>query len=103
MGTVVEWISMRAGFSIYNGWVTAATILNVCFVLKSSGMKDPNVLGGKLTEEQISIPILWVACIIYNVYSYREWNPLYGTVFIWMVTAIRNNLLKHKVNDQNEP
>ena len=95
--TLVEWIAMRAGFSIYSGWVTAATILNVCFVLKSFGMKDPNVLGGRLTEEQITIPILWVAMIIYNIYSYREMNPLYGTVFIWVITAIRNNLLKIKL------
>jgi hypothetical protein len=31
---VTEWIGLRAGFGIYSGWVTAATILNATFLLK---------------------------------------------------------------------
>jgi len=30
---IFELISLRGGFSIYSGWVTAATILNVTYVL----------------------------------------------------------------------
>jgi len=33
-----EIISLRAGFSIYIGWVTAASILNISYILYSSGM-----------------------------------------------------------------
>lgn len=29
-----EFITLRCGFSIYSGWVTAATILNIAIVLK---------------------------------------------------------------------
>jgi len=38
-----EFIAMRGGFSIYSGWVTAATILNICYMLKSYGMADPDI------------------------------------------------------------
>jgi len=33
-----EFIGMRLGFSMYIGWVTAATFLNVTFMLKSFGI-----------------------------------------------------------------
>ena len=37
-----EIIFLRIGVAIYTGWVTAATILNVSFVLQAFGMSDPN-------------------------------------------------------------
>ena len=59
---VTEWIGLRGGFSIYSGWVTAATILNATFMLKFFGVKDPDaVLWGWLNEEQMTIVILFVA------------------------------------------
>lgn len=91
---VTEWISIRGGFSIYSGWVTAATILNVTYMLKSFGLADPDIPW--LDEEQITIGILWVAFAIYNVATYVERNPLYGAVFIWVITAIRNNVMENK-------
>ena len=49
---VTEWIGLRGGFSIYSGWVTAATILNATFLLKFFGVEDPdNVFWGLLNEE----------------------------------------------------
>jgi tryptophan-rich sensory protein len=35
---LIEMIVIRGGFSIYSGWVTAATILNVTFSLKVGGV-----------------------------------------------------------------
>jgi len=35
-----EILFIRAPFSIYTGWVTAATILNTTYMLKSWGMAD---------------------------------------------------------------
>ena len=35
---IVEAIGLRGGFTIYSGWVTAATILNATFVLKKFGL-----------------------------------------------------------------
>jgi len=37
-----EGIGLRAGFSLYAGWVTAATVLNFVFLFKRCGMKDIN-------------------------------------------------------------
>ena len=33
-------LSLRLGFTIYAGWLTAATILNVCIVLIAAGFND---------------------------------------------------------------
>ena len=52
----------KIAFSIYSGWITAASILNVSFTLKS--------LGYDSNEEQFAIYILWVAFVIYNVASF---------------------------------
>ena len=40
---LVEWISIRASFSMYSGWITAATILNASMMLKALGLTDPNI------------------------------------------------------------
>ena len=94
---VTEWIGLRGGFSIYSGWVTAATILNATFLLKFFGVEDPEgVFWSLINEEQATIIILYVATFIYNLASYTEMNPLYGSVFIWVVTAIRSNIVNNK-------
>lgn len=92
---VYEWIGIRGGFSIYSGWVTAATILNVAYFLKAAGLADPNILWG-LDEEKITVAVLWVALVIYNLRAYWDRNPLYGSVFIWVILAIRNNIVENK-------
>ena len=38
--TAVNVISLRLGFSIYAGWLIAATIINTSFVLKTLGFND---------------------------------------------------------------
>ena len=97
---VTEWIGLRGGFGIYSGWVTAATILNATFLLRFFGVteeEDPNnVFWGLINEEQATIIILYVATIIYNLASFTEMNPMFGSVFIWVVTAIRSNIVNNK-------
>lgn len=90
-----EWIGMRGGFSIYAGWVTAATILNVTYFLKKAGLVD-GAIPYNITEEQITVAIIWVALVIYNLRAYWDRNPLYGSVFIWVILAIRNNIINNK-------
>lgn len=80
-------ISLRCGFSIYSGWVTAATILNASFVLKSLGLKDPSA---GWAESTWTIIILWVAFVIYATATFRERNPLFGLIYIWVLLAIRS-------------
>ena len=53
---ITEWITLRGGFSIYSGWVTAATILNVTFMLKQFGVADPYIPW--FDEEEIGVGIL---------------------------------------------
>lgn len=74
---------MRGTFSLYAGWLTAATILNTSIVFRAYGLK-----GSDIEEENLTIVILWVAFAIYNARSYMDWNPLYGSVFIWVIMAI---------------
>ena len=82
-----ENIFFRGGMSIYSGWLTAATILNVTFFLKSLGFDHNNVQN----EIFWSKLILTVAFGIYNAYSYIERNPLFGAVFIWVLVSIKDN------------
>jgi len=89
-----ELISMQGGFSIYSGWVTAATILNAAYVLKRIGVADPNI--PYFDEEQISVFVLYVAFIIYNWVAYNDRNPVYGGVFLWVLVAIEMNLMNNE-------
>lgn len=90
---LVETISLRGGFSIYAGWVTAATILNTSFLLKRLGLADPNIEYG-FNEENLTQAVVWIALAIYNFVAYKERNPLYGSIYIWVTLAIKSNLEK---------
>ena len=82
----MEFISLRCGFTIYTGWLTAATILNAAIFLKSVGMVDPSA---GLSETTWVCVILYIALIIYIVTSFMERNPLFGAIYIWVLFAIR--------------
>ena len=78
-----EYISMNVGFSIYAGWVTSATILNLWYFLKSRGVQEP-----QYNEEKLAVITLWLALAVYvgiTVYGGHSW---YGAVFIWVCFAI---------------
>jgi len=83
----MEFITLRCGFSIYTGWVTAALIINVAILLKSLGMKGDNA-GLGLAEDTWCVVILWVAICIYILASFRERNPIYALIFVWVIVAI---------------
>ena len=87
-----EWTFIRAGLSIYTGWLTTATILNFTATLKFFGFEGFTWFS----EELITIVILYTASLIYNLASYIELNPLYGSVFIWVLIAIRNESLNER-------
>ena len=84
---IVEFVALRIGFTIYTGWVTAATIIGVSLFLASLGMKNPNA---GLDETTWAVIILYVALVIYILASYVERNPLYGAIYIWVLFAIKN-------------
>lgn len=74
-----ETISAYTAFSMYAGWVTTATILNITFCLKGVGFE----MGSN-----VSCYILWIVQIIYMVVSYKEQNVVYGSVWLWAAFAI---------------
>merc|ERR1719183_2990581 len=55
---VIEWVSMRGGFSLYAGWLTAATILQTTNFLQSLGVSEATLPWG-LTEEIVTIAVAW--------------------------------------------
>jgi hypothetical protein len=74
--------------SIYTGWLSTATILNVAFYLKSLGKDTGNTnVPNEIFWSKI---ILSVAFLIYNSYSLVERNPLFGAVFVWVLLAIKD-------------
>jgi hypothetical protein len=105
----LEIIMVRIPFSIYSGWVTAATFLNTAYMLKSWGMTDDinrvrpltynkwdawtwaNPMMDIFTEEDWTIIAGWSAFVIYNVIAWEERNPVYGLVFTWAGVAILLN------------
>ena len=87
-----EWSFIRGGFSLYSGWLTAATILNITAMLTFFGFTGFDWYS----EEAITITILYVAGLIYNLASYIELNPLYGAVFVWVVVAIRYDVITER-------
>jgi len=81
-------VFFRGGFSIYVGWLTAASILNVCFLLKALGVDPQNT---NVDNEMFwSKAVLIVALVLYNAYSFAGRNPLFGSVFIWVLLAIKD-------------
>ena len=93
---------VRFTFSIYSGWITAATILNTVFMLKSWGMSDYPIVDENddlvgwgwadvmmfMDEEVWTCVILWIAEIIYELASWSERNPVFGGVWTWALSAI---------------
>jgi len=64
---IIEKISLLGGTTIYSGWVTAATILNVSIVLYTAGM---NKKENEVNEEMWGIIILWVALVVYTLVQF---------------------------------
>ena len=83
---IIEWIALRAGMSIYAGWLTAATILNATIAIQRAGFMEPNLPFG--TEQQWTAFTLWVALLVYEAGMISEKNPIFGAVFVWVLTAI---------------
>eukprot|EP00038_Savillea_parva_P006449 m.163857 g.163857 ORF g.163857 m.163857 type:complete len:285 (+) comp12346_c0_seq1:55-909(+) len=82
----VEYVVVDAAFSIYAGWVTAASIVNASVALKGSGWN-----GSGFGEDNWSALMGAVAAVIYLVVLYRRKDGLYGLVYCWAATAILKN------------
>lgn len=85
--TIAERMMVHSPFSIYFGWITVATIANICTWLVSIRWDGMGLS-----------PVLWT-CVLLIVGAFigiagmlRNTNCLYGAVFIWAYLAI---LAKH--------
>ncbi|OBR65496.1 hypothetical protein A7K91_10605 [Paenibacillus oryzae] len=81
--TVGERWLVRLPFSIYLGWISVATIVNVSIVLKKN-----NWSGWGLTEASWAVIMLCVGTLLAVLASYRYRNVWYPLVFVWAYVAI---------------
>ena len=80
--TAETWLA-RIPFSIYFGWVTVATILNVAVYLKST---DFSLMG--LDEQTWAVAILIVGLLVGSIVFNRYRSVAYILVFAWAYAAI---------------
>jgi len=77
---ILTTLSLWLGFSIYAGWVTAATILNVTLGLNKSGWPTPH--------EDWSVFVAVFAAFLYPLVAYLRRDPVYSTTGAWAAFAI---------------
>ncbi|MNC17212.1 hypothetical protein D3C75_650850 [compost metagenome] len=74
---------VKLPFSIYLGWISVATIVNVSIVLKKNGWD-----GFGLSDTAWAVIMLCVGALLAVLASYPYRNWAYPLVFVWAYTAI---------------
>src|SRR5690606_36555724 len=74
-------------FSLYLGWITVATIVNVIVVLYAIGWQDTGTIGAVLAAV-VFLVAAGIATLIVRLYN----DYVYAAVIIWALVAIA---LKH--------
>jgi hypothetical protein len=82
LGTVARWTT-RVGFSVYLGWITVATIVNVAAVLDWAGAAPVFSPGDAWAAIVLGIGILIAALFVV-----RERDTAYGLVITWAYAGI---------------
>lgn len=82
--TYAEMVAVDIAFSIYAGWTTAASILNVALSLSGSGWRGSSGFG----EDDWSALMGAIAAIIYLTVVVRRKDGVYGLVYCWAAVAI---------------
>jgi hypothetical protein len=78
-----QWLSMDAPFSLYLGWITAATLLNLAAVFYSRGQYP-----GGLALDQWALISVAAAIAIYAWVGTLTRDPIYCGVYVWASVAI---------------
>ena len=76
---------MRLGFTMYGGWLIAATYLQTEGLMAYNGLVGP-IWG--IPYETVGVFFTWFAFFVYNLISYVDRDPVFGFVFSWALTAI---------------
>jgi translocator protein len=82
VGNGERWL-VWAPFSLYLGWITVATIVNLTVVLYAAGWQDTGTLGAALAS------LLFVVAGVIAVTIARRFNdPIYALVVVWALVAV---------------
>lgn len=81
--SLAEYWFVKAPFSIYFGWVTAATLVNFAIFLRSTNV---NISSGTWTA--IAVILIALAATLGVVIRFRLSNYLYPLAIAWALTAI---------------
>lgn len=84
--TMAEHILVRTPFSVYFGWITVATIADICVWLVSIKWD-----AWGIAPEAWTVGLLIVAALIGMAGMVRNRDCAYGAVFIWAFVGILNN------------
>lgn len=84
----LEYFAIDFTFSVYAGWATVASIVNLSAALVASGWD-----GSPWTEAGWSVLLMVVAAIINLLMIYREENAVHALVYVWAVywIGVANN------------
>ncbi len=77
--------SGRLPFSIYLGWISVATIVNISYTLKYYGVS----LG--IDEVLGTIILLIIAMLLALIGRYRSDDPYFALVFVWAIVGVANS------------
>jgi hypothetical protein len=78
-----EYVYVTIGWSLYAGWITAATFVNVTTAVVSSGV-DPAPLG----EANWTIIVLLIALVIYLMVLITRNDYIFAGVGLWAIIGI---------------
>ena len=85
-----EFYFLRMSFSISTSWMLLETVVSIFYVIKAAYYYNPQTEVERTPEEATyTVYTLWFLFVVYNVYAYIEFNPLFGFVFIWALMGIR--------------
>jgi len=82
-GGAVEFAVVDVTFSIYSGWLTVASTVNVTAALVAAKWD-----GSPWTDEGWSVLMACVAAAIFLAYVWRRQDGAYGLVYTWAALAI---------------
>ena len=89
---VTEWMLFRFTFSVYAGWVTAATVVNAGYLIMALDLVQTE------KEERIFFySTLAFVFFAYVISTFWQRNPVYGLILIWTLQAVKDRQFKYQL------
>lgn len=74
-------------FSIYLGWISVATIVNITVIFDYTGL-SATLTSGAISAELWTAIMLGVATVVGLFFTQIKLDPVYGLVFVWAFIGI---------------